>query len=1040
VAQALCVLLTAGVLWLWLLFVADNLLNLRPATRLALGTAFVAAHLAALAWLYLRRWRVPLDERRTAVFLEQRYGVADNRLINAVHLAADPAVPADVRAYFTQTATETSRGFRLARVMDWRRLGRLARPLAVAAAVMTLYAVLFTDHARNAFIRFANPATEVAPLNYTQFEVTPGSLRLAEGSSVLIRARGRRLGRAVERLDILVSDGASNILHAMQPEDGGGVFELVNLSETTRYTVRNRNDASLTYTVTVVPKPRLERLTFTVTPPAYTRRPPRQEPPTARQVRALAGATLRIEPGLPASMHAAFFRDGQPAAATDGRLETTLDRSCRLALDVTEADGLTHAAAWFCEVEAVADEPPAVRFVNTEMNQQVGLGQEVPVQVAARDDCGVRNLVLYTRINGEDVPLKSYDYGESREERREAAMIRITPERFAVNATYRIWGRATDIREPAQGGVTVTPVTLHVIDLSRQAPAGEAADPYVRLFAALSEALAQQKAAQTGIAGGIDRAGDAGALGGMLKQQEPVDALLGRAAAVARELRDAGRIEPALEARIGALYSGPSKTILQHLREVPGVADTAERRVRLNAVVLEQTELIRALQDILGEIGRRKRLDDLAALDLKQDEQDQKTLERLNQLRDDLSKYQETQRDLLDKLGDIDRKEPEDWAEDEEELLGKLAARQDDLANFFKSAFDDLSKIENQDFSNSMLADELLELYEELQRAGDALKAKKTEIATLAEEMGLEMAETMETNLERWLADAKDAIKWNAEEGGDSPDVPLQDLPQEMTDIIGDLIDDVNDMEDAEDSTNSYMMAGDVGIGWGVSDGNIDDMSAKGITGNAMPNNNEVGGRSGEGRSGKSSGQFVEKTATGKGGRDTPTRLTYSPFEKGTVEDTSKDPQGGATGGGKQSGLGGEGLRGITPDQQAKVGQRLPEQTVELKQKAEALVRRLSVYNLPTGDLEAAVAQMEAISRQGSTAPGLGFAQVQSDIVSALQDARTAIQVAAGAGGDRTHRNALPRAWSVKYQANEPTPAGYESAVEAYFKALAGEE
>ena len=35
--------------------------------------------------------------------------------------------------------------------------------------------------------------------------------------------------------------------------------------------------------------------------------------------------------------------------------------------------------------------------------------------------------------------------------------------------------------------------------------------------------------------------------------------------------------------------------------------------------------------------------------------------------------------------------------------------------------------------------------------------------------------------------------------------------------------------------------------GWSAGDGPISDMSAKGVTGNLLPNQNEVGGRSGEG-------------------------------------------------------------------------------------------------------------------------------------------------------------------------------------------------
>ncbi|NQZ68690.1 MAG: hypothetical protein HRT89_11550 [Lentisphaeria bacterium] len=334
------------------------------------------------------------------------------------------------------------------------------------------------------------------------------------------------------------------------------------------------------------------------------------------------------------------------------------------------------------------------------------------------------------------------------------------------------------------------------------------------------------------------------------------------------------------------------------------------------------------------------------------------------------------------------------------------------------------------------MADEFSEMFEELQKAGDALKAKKTEIATVAEEMAAEQAESIETNIERWLATKKDSIKWNAEEDGTSPDVPLQDLPDELTDIIGDLIDKEEEMSDVEDSTNSFNGAMDEGIGWDVSDGNIDNMSAKGITGNLLPNDNEVGGRSGEGRSGKSSGQFVEKEAKGKGGRMTPTRLTQSPFEKGTVKDTSPEEPGGATGGGKQSGLGDEGLRGITPSRKPDVEQRLSGKQAELKQKAEALLRKLSVQNLPTGDLEEAINNMELISKNNTSAPGLKVKQVKSDVVSSMKEARATLIKSMKANVDKSKKKKSKLA-TIKYQSNEKLPAAYQDTVDAYFSALA---
>ena len=68
-------------------------------------------------------------------------------------------------------------------------------------------------------------------------------------------------------------------------------------------------------------------------------------------------------------------------------------------------------------------------------------------------------------------------------------------------------------------------------------------------------------------------------------------------------------------------------------------------------------------------------------------------------------------------------------------MLGDLATKQQDFARFFQAAFNDLSKVENQDFSNSTMADELIEMIEELQRSGAALEKKHIEIATVNEEL-----------------------------------------------------------------------------------------------------------------------------------------------------------------------------------------------------------------------------------------------------------------------------------------------------------------
>ncbi len=1017
-----------------LFFAADNLLNLNATFRAIAAATFAIANLTAAGYAYFHLWRGTLDARRTARLLERTYNIDDNSLINAIDFNTANHVADELKHYFLDRANHRCQGLPMKKLWQLRRLRQGAQALAIASLAFIAYATLFGDHARNALTRYLDPHAATTPLNYTQFHVLPGDTRVVENASCLIVARAAKLGIPATRLEILVRqpDGQT-VLYPMHDQNGEARFELNRLTTPIDYRIRHRNDLSKWFRIAVVERPTLDGLTVIATPPDYAARPAVELPATDRRARLLQGSTIRVTPPNGRGLDFRFTVDGQPATSP---LERVVERPQSLALTVIDRQGFVHPDLWTCALEPVPDAPPAIRFVNRELNLERGLGQQVELQLEASDDCGLRKLEIYTVVNGEERSLKLWNYRELASSRRELFFLTVAPPLFAANATYKIWCRAEDNFSPPQAATCPLPLTLHVVDLGKTAPAGQADDAYSQLFSLLSAALAEQRTTQASTASQVNLAGRNDLLARLKQRQARVHQLISQAGHKANELVADGRLENDLANAVENLKNGLSTAILRQFDELAPVADLPTRKTMLNEIALRQADLARLLQALLGEIGRRRQTDQSQPA-LTEAEAEKAFFDRLEQLKNELAEYTDQQKELLGQLEGIDRKQPEDWSERDEQLLGDLAARQNDLANFFKAAFNDLSKLQNQDFSNSTMAAELIEMYEELQKAGDALKSKKIEIATLAEEMGVELATSIETNIERWLADQQDSIKWNAEEGGVYPDVPIQDLPAELTDIIGDLIDNLDDMEDVEDSTNSYLGSFDEGIGWGVSDGNIDDMSAKGITGNAMPNDNEVGGRSGEGRSGKSSGQFVEETATGKGGRDTPTRLTGSPFEPGTVEDSSTDPQGGATGGGKQSGTGGTGLQGITPDQDPNLAARLPGNQIELKQRAEALVRTLTAQNLPTGDLEAAITSMEKLARQPAGAPGLDLQQVHSDMLSSLRDARTVLRATANLGADPTRRTTRQNQWSVKHQTDEPTPKGYETSIDAYFQALA---
>ena len=307
-------------------------------------------------------------------------------------------------------------------------------------------------------------------------------------------------------------------------------------------------------------------------------------------------------------------------------------------------------------------------------------------------------------------------------------------------------------------------------------------------------------------------------------------------------------------------------------------------------------------------------------------------------LDEEMKQFMKEQQRILDQTAGLAKKPVDRFDDNDKAQLAQLAMAQEKLDAFMQQKLSDFAKLAEQDMSNPALLKDITQAYSEVTMAKDALKQKAVEMAIPAEENGLELAKEISSNLERWLSNVPDRQQWNMEDPLTKNDIPMPELPSQLEDMIGDLLEQQEDLDDQmEDANANWHDSADKGIGWDAADGPIADMSAKGVTGNQLPNNNEMDGRSGEGRSGKSMGEFVGNTAVGKGGRNTPTRLDPTPFQKGQIADSSKDPTGGATGGGKLSGEGGEGLEGPVPAAIKQTMQRLAQKQAEIRNTAERL-------------------------------------------------------------------------------------------------------
>jgi hypothetical protein len=409
----------------------------------------------------------------------------------------------------------------------------------------------------------------------------------------------------------------------------------------------------------------------------------------------------------------------------------------------------------------------------------------------------------------------------------------------------------------------------------------------------------------------------------------------------------------------------------------------------------------------------------------------------LSELNNRLQDFIKEQKKVIEDTASLAKEAADNLNDDKDKKLGELAAVEDKWAKFLSEQYTDLSKMPMQDFSNPSLLEEMVQTYTELEMAKDALQKKSVEVATPLEENGVELAKSIESNIEKWLMDVPDRLQWKMEEPLQDYQVPMADLPKELEDIVGDLMEQEDDLlSDIEDATSAWGDSIDKGVGWDAMDGPISNMTAKGVTGNQLPNTSEIGGRSGEGRSGKSAGEFVGQEAVGKGGRKTPTRLTPDPFEKGVVNDKSQEPPGGSTGGGKASGAGGAGLEGPAPPEANRPVASMAGRQADLRNKAEKVKVMFDVMNYPTAEISGVIRNMKSLEEDMLNRRYQNIARTKQVVLNGMRDTRGFLQ-----GEMSVHQErglGLPKHMQdeIINAIDEEAPKGYEELLRGYYESL----
>jgi len=413
----------------------------------------------------------------------------------------------------------------------------------------------------------------------------------------------------------------------------------------------------------------------------------------------------------------------------------------------------------------------------------------------------------------------------------------------------------------------------------------------------------------------------------------------------------------------------------------------------------------------------------------------QEALKETGERLEKLTPIQESITELTEQLN-----RTKDLSEAEKAKVGKMAGMQERMKDVIEQLAEDLKLFPESPISNELLT-RMREIYADVEKAVEDKDMEAIEIAVARDEAILEaLKSTTERveDFEMWLPDEPDNIKWNLEsfDPGEIPEIPLVDLPEELEDLVGELIESQEDANELTDDATSNWVSADMPMGWEVGGGGISNFSAKGKSGNQLPDSDEITGRSGAGRSGKTSGELVENFAKDLEGSPTPPRRTPDPYQKGYVEEENPSSQAGATGGGKQSGYGEEGFSGLAPAQNELALQAMARRQSQIRFNTQNLRVALDLLFLPSGDLDNSLLLMEQAEKEIRNADLKNLPQTQKLILHSLKNTyryltdNTYVQLDA--------RMKMPRRLKEEIldARDETYPPEYKDLISEYYKVL----
>lgn len=1034
----------------------DRLFHIGSAALLAIDGLALAAFLAYSFWGFLKPLLRPLSDDTLALHVENSLRNLDGRLINAVQIGRDERLASNpFSAVLVRQNCHAVESADFASTFPFRAARPAVLICGAVVALMSLYAYRSPDHFVRSLQRYLSPRAAPPPLTDTRIEIVdPGDTVVLGGSDVPIRVR--LSGEAPSRLVLRVGSRGNwrELENSKLTGDGRFEWSLPHVTRPVDYQILAGDARSPVFHIQLTAAPSIQSIDVAITYPEYTRKPEQISEGHTGNIEALVGSTLRITGQ--ANKH---LRSAELHRSRHQPLELEVRRGEEADLAVAQIKVEQNEIYWFqiadetghpnvahvrYAIVAIRDQSPNVQLVSKQEQEKLAPTAAAEVRFAASDDYGLHEAILRLEVtrafdqSTNELPPRSQDLDDRPTDHSGAFALSLGELKVADGDLIRYRVEVKDAL--GQRAISATRAISVVRPGQDQALTKSSR---MTCLEQLQQLLARQKET-------------------LAATRDLVE--LVRVGAIAEELdrvttdqiairRDSERMVAELSADQMRVRTGLKRLAdeemneaVQALSEAGPISRSSSKRRVLGEAVLIEEEIVKKLAELalmgkaLVDATEKAEQNPEASQDPKTDE-NQKALDAF---KDKLTKfYKEQKANVLDTQKLLDLPPGSDEAE---ALARRILEKQRLIKKLCREAKDETQTLAEEDITNEHLIEKMEDVFRAVADAAKAAEKKDFRRTLLKEEMAILMASAIPDNGEAFLGGNGSKTKWDFEDWPEEerPETKLPPIPPDMHDTLGELVDRQEELADDNDEMQSQMHFGatdNTGL-IGGDGGPLSNWMAKGRSGNTTPKNNEVGGRSGSGRTGKSSGEFVDSVDTAKEGRETEDRYTKEQSMEGFVksEGDKKRAGGSTSAGGKRTSEATDfGLRGDASINWSGKRMKINEQQDDLRLKTELFANRLKeILGRPDFDVNAALLLMQEIESDLSGGRFEHAVRKQIEAAHHLRNLRRRLAMHSGYTEAPSGEN--PKANGKGPRRDDPLrekfPSEYRKMLQAYYKAL----